>query len=354
MVAYTGNGPFVLRYVCHRSALDNGEPPCITFAGLSLDEAISREILTVLEPAAIEAAVLATKQETWQQDEIMAALKTELEAAQYSARRAEKQYDTTDPDNRLVASELERRWNDALQKVQQLEMRIEEVVRDRQVAPATREEFATLAGDLEAVWSHPETDARLKKRIVRTVIEELVVDVDGQAAEIIAVIHWKGGVHTELRIPRRRRGYSRAHTPKEIVEAVGILVRICSDETIAGVLTRSGLVTGMGNRWTRERVTSLRSHHGIPPYSAERRRAEGWLTLTEAAEQLHTSGITLRLAIERGDIEAEHPLANGPWVLNRRTLETEKAVRFAERLRRQHRNPVLEVSDQGLIDFSAT
>jgi hypothetical protein len=97
MVAYTGNGPFVLRYVCHRSALDNGEPPCITFAGLSLDEAISREILTVLEPAAIEAAVLATEQEGLQQDEIMAALKRELEAAQYTARRAAKQYDTTDP-----------------------------------------------------------------------------------------------------------------------------------------------------------------------------------------------------------------------------------------------------------------
>jgi hypothetical protein len=198
--------------------LDNGEPPCITFAGLSLDEAISREILTVLEP--IEAAVLATEQEALQQDEIMAALKRELEAAQYTARRAEKQYDTTDPDNHLVACELERRWNDALQKVQQLEMRLEEVVRDRQVAPATREEFETLAGDLEAVWSHPESDARLKKRIVRTLIEELVVDVDGQAGEIIAVIHWKGGVHTELRIPRRRRGYSRAHTPKEIVDAV--------------------------------------------------------------------------------------------------------------------------------------
>jgi len=96
-VDYTGNGPFVLRYVCHRSALDNGEPPCITFGGLSLDEAISREILTVLEPAAIEAAVLANEQEGLQQDEIMAALKRELEAAQYTARRAEKQYDTTDP-----------------------------------------------------------------------------------------------------------------------------------------------------------------------------------------------------------------------------------------------------------------
>src|SRR5215472_13754953 len=80
MVAYTGNGPFVLRYVCCRSALDNGEPPCITFAGLSLDEAISREILAVLEPAAIEAAVQATEQEALQQDEIMAALK---KAAEY-------------------------------------------------------------------------------------------------------------------------------------------------------------------------------------------------------------------------------------------------------------------------------
>jgi DNA invertase Pin-like site-specific DNA recombinase len=354
MVAYTGNGPFVLRYVCRRSALDNGEQPCITFAGLSLDDAMSREIMTVLEPAAIEAAVLATEQEKLQQDEIISALKKELEAAQYTARRAEKQYDKTDPDNRLVASELERRWNEALQKVQQLEMRIEQEMRCRQAAPATAEEFARLAGDLETVWSHPETDARLKKRILRTLIEEVVVDVDGPAGEIIAVVHWKGGVHTEFRIPRRRRGYSRAHTPEKIVDAVRVLVRICSDDTIAGALTRSGLVTGMGNRWTRERVTSLRSHHSIPSYSAERRRAEGWLTLTEAADHLQMSGITLRLAIERGEIEAEHPLANGPWVINRRALETDTAVRFAERTRTQHRKPVLEVSDQGLIDFSAT
>src|SRR5262245_6892019 len=351
---YTGNGPFVLRYVCHRSALDNGEPPCITFAGLSLDEAISREIMIVLEPVAIEAAVLATEQETGQQDEIISALKRELEAAQYTARRAEKQYDTTDPDNRLVASELERRWNEALQKVQQIEARIEQAVRGRQVAPATREEFETLAGDLEAVWTHPEADARLKKRILRTLIEEVVVDVDAQVGEIIAVIHWKGGVHTQLRIPRRRRGYSRTHTPKEIVDAVRVLVRICSDDTMAGALSRSGLVTGMGNRWTRERVASLRSHHGIPAYSADRRSAEGWLTLTEAAGHLHISSITLRLAIERGEIEAEHPLANGPWVINRRALETGKAAQLAERSRRQRGDPVLEISYQGVIDFSAT
>jgi DNA invertase Pin-like site-specific DNA recombinase len=316
MVGYTGNGPFVLRYACHRSRLDNGEGPCISFAGLALDEAITSQILGVLEPAAVEAAVLASEQESLQQDEILAALQRELEAARYTAHRAEKQYDTTDPENRLVASELECRWNQALQKVQEVELRIQQQVQRRKVTSASREEFENLAGELEAVWNHPESDARLKKRIVRALIEEVVVDVDGQGGEIIAVIHWKGGGHTELRMPLRRRGYSRAHTPEEIVEAVKVLARICSDDTIAGALTRNGLLTGMGNRWTRERVISLRSHHGIPCYSEDRRKAEGWLSLTEAAAHLSVSGLTLRLAIERGEIEAEHPLPDGPasWV----------------------------------------
>jgi DNA invertase Pin-like site-specific DNA recombinase len=354
MVGYTGNGPFVLRYVCHRGLLDNGDGPCISFAGLALDEAIAKEILGVVEPAAVEAAVLASAQESLQQDEVLEALQRDLEAAQYAAHRAAKQYDTTDPENRLVAAELERRWNQALQTVQGVELRIQQQVQRRKVAPATREEFENLAGELEAVWNHPDSDARLKKRIVRALIEEVVVNVDAERGEIIANIHWKGGVHTELRMPRRRRGHSRAHTPKEIVEAVRILTRICSDDTIAGVLTRNGLLTGMGNRWTRERVVSLRSHHGIPCYDADRRQAEGWLSLTEAAAQIGVSGITLRLAIERGEIEAEHPLPDGPWILNRRGLETVASAQLVERGRRHKRAPVLAVLNQGLLDLSAT
>jgi hypothetical protein len=69
---------------------------------------------------------------------------------------------------------------------------------------------------------------------------------------------------------------------------------------------------------------------------------------------LQISGITLRLAIERGEIEAEHPLASGPWVVNRRALETQRAVQFTERIHRQRRNPILDVAVQSVIDFSAT
>jgi DNA invertase Pin-like site-specific DNA recombinase len=354
MVAYTGNGPFVLRYACNRGRLDNGDRPCISFAGLTLDESITKEVLRVVEPAALQAAVLASKEESLQQGEVLGALQRDLEAAKYSAHRAAKQYDATDPENRLVADELERRWNQALQKVQEVELRIRQQMQRREVAPATPEEFANLAVDLEAVWNHPDSDARLKKRIVRALIEEVIVDMDSEGGEIIAVLHWKGGVHTKVRMPRRRRGHSRAHTPKEVIDAVNVLARICSDDMIAGTLTRNGLLTGMGNRWTRERVVSLRSYHDIPCYSEERRHAEGWLTLTEAAAQLGVSGITLRLAIERGEIEAEHPLSAGPWVLNRRAIDTVAAAQLVERIRTKRRTPALASQDQAFLDLSIT
>jgi hypothetical protein len=88
MVAYTGNGPFVLRYACNRGRLDNGDRPCVSFAGLTLDETIAKEVLLVVEPAAVEAAVLASKEESSQQDAVLGALQRDLEAAKYSAQRA--------------------------------------------------------------------------------------------------------------------------------------------------------------------------------------------------------------------------------------------------------------------------
>ena len=141
MVEYSVNGPFVLRYTCHRSRLDNGERPCISFAGLAVDDAISSELLTVLQPAAIEAAVLASEEQRHQQDEILSVLEKELEGAWYAAHRAEKQFDSAEPDNRLVASELERRWNQAMQMVREAEMRIEQQRQRQRVEAVKPEEF---------------------------------------------------------------------------------------------------------------------------------------------------------------------------------------------------------------------
>ncbi len=267
MINYTGNHHDVVRYVCDRGWMDNGAPRCIAFGGITVDEAMATEILRVVQPAALEAAVLASEEETHKQDEVLEALQRDLEAARYGAQRAQKQYDATDPENRLVADELERRWNQALERVREIERRIHEHAghHDTTSAPSLQE-FEHLASDLESVWHSPDSDIRLKKAIVRTLIHEVVVDVDADHGELILIIHWKGGVHTELRLPRRRRGQNGAQTSKDIVEAVRILARVCSDDWIAAALNRSGLLTGRGNYWTKERVVSLRTYYEIPCY----------------------------------------------------------------------------------------
>ncbi len=321
-VRYTGRDHDVLRYACYRGWLDNGERRCIGFGGVAVDAAVGRELLRVVQPAAIEVARMAAEEQAQKHDEVLAALERDLEAACYSARRAHKQFDAADPENRLVADELERRWNQALQRVRELETRIEQhrCSQDRTIAPP-HEEFADLAADLEALWNDDEADMRLKKRIVHALIREVIVDVDAEGGEVILVIHWKGGVHSELRLPRRRRGQNSSQTSQQTVEVVKVLAQIHSDDMIAAVFNRNGLRTGRGNRWTRERVTSLRTHQGIPCYCAQRRSAEGWMTLTEAAKFLQLNPKTLRLAVERGKIQAQHPLPEGPWVFNRSALE---------------------------------
>jgi DNA invertase Pin-like site-specific DNA recombinase len=354
-VHYTGRESDILRYSCFRGWLDKGEPRCISFGGVGVDEAIGLEVLRVVQPGAVEAAILANQEEERKRDEVLEALKRDLEAARYAANRAWKQYDAADPENRLVTEELEHRWNQALGRVEELEGRIDQHVgRGAQLPVATPEDFENLAANLEAVWKDPSADVRLKKRIVRTLIHEVIVDVDAKAGEIVLTIHWKGGVHTELRLPRRRRGHCSSHTSKDIVDAVGVLKRICTDDVIAATLNRNELRTGHGNRWTRERVISLRTKHKISRYCAEKRESEGWMNLTEAAKFLGVSSKTLRLAVDRGEIEAEHPLSEGPWVINRRALESEAAAKLVERVRRRRGIPALPTIHDQKLDFSTT
>jgi len=354
-VHYTGRDADVARYACHRAWLDKGLARCISFGGTRVDAVVAEEVLRVVQPAAIEAAILAYRDEAKKQDEVRAALERDLEAARYAANRAQRQYDASDPENRLVTDELERRWNQALERVREIEHRIAQHGGSQSPEPApTVEEFSALAEQLEDLWRHKDTDARLRKRIVRSLIHEVVVDVDTASSEIVLVIHWKGGLHTQLRVPRRRRGQNSTHTAPETLDAVRSLARICPDPLIANVLNRNGLRTGRGNFWTRERVTALRSHHEIPVYSADRRHSEGWLNLTEAARLLGMAARTLRLAVEHGEITAEHPLSDGPWIFSRKDLQSEQALRLLDRVRTRQNKATVPSEEQCVLDLSST
>jgi hypothetical protein len=297
-IRYTGAGHDIPRYSCCRGYLDNGEPRCIAFGGLRVDDAVEAEILKVLEPAAVTAAVEAETQAAQHRDQVREAWLRDLQAARYAADRAFRQYDAIDPANRLVAAELEARWNRALERVAEVEAKIAAhdaatPVRDA-VTPGS---FTRLAEDLRSVWRAPTTDARLRKRIVRTVAQEVVADLDERAGEIVLLIHWVGGIHTELRLPRRRRGQRNSTSPDSIV-AARQLVLVAGDDLIAGLLNRNGLRTGHGNHWTRERVAALRSHHGIPVHQCTPEDEAPWLKLIRAATLLRVSPKTLRLAEE--------------------------------------------------------
>jgi hypothetical protein len=133
-----------------------------------------------------------------------------------------------------------------------------------------------------------------------------------------------------------------------------MLVRIADDAFIAGLLNRNKLTTGHGNRWTRERVTALRSHHKISVYSRQARDSEGWMTLTQAAKALSITAKTLRLAAERGEIAAQHPLSDGPWLFNRTAVETPAAYAIAQRSKRNSHTPAGHDSCQQNLSFSMT
>ena len=176
---YTGAKHGIPRYSCSRAWMDNGEPRCIAFGGLRVDDAIEEALLGVVGPGAIAAATAAEKEAGQRRDQVREALGRDLEAARYAADRAFRQYDAADPANRLVAGELEARWNKALARVAEVEGKI--AAHDAARADAAHRSccrWLRWRSNLKTVWSAPTTDARLKKRIVRTVIHEVVADID--------------------------------------------------------------------------------------------------------------------------------------------------------------------------------
>jgi DNA invertase Pin-like site-specific DNA recombinase len=342
-VGYSGTRNRVGRYTCDDANNRAGDPRCISFSAFDVDVQVAQQVLAVVRPGAIEAARSAWLEDTGARDAAVEALELQLQQARYQAQRAERQYDAVDPENRTVALELERRWNAALDAVRAIEQRIAEatLARDRAVAsPPDAGSYLDLARDLNRVWNAPTSDLTLKKRIVRAVVEQIWADVDDARSEVVLVVHWKGGAHTELRVAKRKTGQRRNTTPIEVVEAVRTLTRVMRDEQIARWLGRAGLRTPSGAHYTRALVASVRHLHGIQACSVQRGHDE-WLTCEEAAALIQVDPKTLRRAAQRKEIPAIHPLPNGPWIFARSdVVGTEAAARIAARARahRQGRN----------------
>jgi len=326
-VNYTGTHGQVGRYLCNGDRQERATAACFGVGSVRLDQAVMSEVLQAIAPAGMEAALQLNQQEQVGDRDRQEALRLALERARYEAGRAKRQYDAVEPENRLVAAELEGRWNVALEQVSELEARQQNLkVRAITLTEAEKNKLLEMGADLPRLWAHPRTSIELKKQVLRTVIQEIVINPVEEPPEYQLQIHWAGGVHTELRVPRNKSGINRFTVDDKVIELVAELAKVCDDEAMAAVLNRLGYRTGQGNAWRVSRVSKFRHTHSIPAFT----KREGWLTLQETVQALQISERTVRKLIQRGILAAKQVVRFAPWVIEATALQhpaVQEAVR---------------------------
>ena len=328
VVSYSGRSPGQPVYRCDRPNLMLGLPRCLTFSGPRVDAAVARELLRAVEPMAVEAAREAERLHVESRDEQQRIVELELQQARYEASLAERRYAACDPDNRLIAAQLEKSWEAALRRVEACEARLQAV---RTPDPAAIvPNFAGLADDLEAAWNAPGVSMRARQRLLRALVTDIIADIDEAAREVVLTVHWRGGQHSQLRVRKLKSGEHGCRTPEDALAVMRSMASRWSDEDIAASLNRMRMPTGQGKTWTAHRVSSLRRVHGIRAYRSAEKTGE-WLTMTEAAKVLGVSNHAVRRLIKDGILAAEQVVPGAPYQIRATDLRNESVITFLAR-----------------------
>ncbi len=240
-VVYNGRYPRPV-YRCDTPNLQLGRKRCFSFGGKQIDAVVAGEMLRAVAPMAIEAAREAERMLREQDKDRLHIAELELSQAQYDASLAERRYAACDPDNRLIAAQLEKAWEATLQRVEACRQRLDDM-QSPEVGPQLPD-LTGLADDLAAAWKAPKTTMRTRQRLVRALITEIIADVDEAAGEIVLVIHWKGGQHSELRVKKPKTGEHGCCTPEQALAVMRTMAGRWSDQDIAASLNRMGMPTG--------------------------------------------------------------------------------------------------------------
>jgi DNA invertase Pin-like site-specific DNA recombinase len=208
MVGYTNGGSGV-RYSCARGVTDYAEPVCQSLSGQRLDELVSGQVLAVLQPAVLELHLAAAADLRQERQRLHQHWQQQLERARYETERAARQYQAVEPENRLVARELERRWDEALQKQRRVEEDYERFrhAQPAEVSLAEQERIRALANSIPELWTAESTTAADRQHIIRFLIERIVVNVQGTSERVAIAIHWIGGSHSSHELARAVQRY---------------------------------------------------------------------------------------------------------------------------------------------------
>jgi len=347
-VHYSGNprrgGYNSVTYCCVSREPASDKTLCSKFGGSAVERAVSAAVLDAISSLRVDALAAAIAQVARQASEKQQQLELELERAVYEASRCERQYDEVEPENRLVARTLEQRWNAALGRASQLKRELTEQRELPNTLTAEQEEkLRRLAFDLPRLWNHEAAALDLKKRIVRTVLKEIVVYVNENDLRLL--LHWRGGQHSEIHLPRR--GTTLQKTPQNTADLIRHLAKLMPDKDIATHLNRMRVKTCKGHYWNRGRVANFRHINDIPNYDPAVRKERGVLTIEEAIAELGVSYSSVERMIKRQQLPAYQPCKGAPWI-----IQAEDVATLASDTKRKTRSPSSPSPDQKILDFT--
>jgi DNA invertase Pin-like site-specific DNA recombinase len=324
MVAYSGRASR-LRYSCGRAWVEYAEPLCQSLAGGVLDDLVAAQVLAALEPAALELSLAAADDVEQERARLHRNWQQQVERARYEAERARRQYDAVEPENRLVARELERRWEDALKDQRRLEEEYARFGRDQPqgLSAGERAQIRALARDLPALWQAATTTAADRQRIVRLLVKEVVVTVRGESEWVDVTIHWAGGFPSDHALVRPVQRYRQMADYERLLNRIDELSK--AGQTLAAVaeqLNREGFHppkrSATFTSGILARLLAQRSRRGPRPRVVVEPGVLGeheWL-LTDLARKLAMPVATLQRWVRVGWVHARKlPTPGGHWVI---------------------------------------
>jgi DNA invertase Pin-like site-specific DNA recombinase/predicted DNA-binding transcriptional regulator AlpA len=303
---------------------------CLSIGGVQLDEAVAQAVMDALQPAGLEAALLAAQRIESDYDAALKQWHLSVERARYEAERAERRYRAVEPENRLVARGLEAQWEQRLRELEQAqsELRSRAQRRPRELSADERNAVLRLAEDLPRVWHAPTTSARDQKELLRTLLEEVIIADHREAYRAHLTLRWRGGMLTELDVERPRSRPAPIRTEEDTVELVRRLATHYPDAVIAGILNRQGKYTAYGHRFTTNRVGNLRRHWNIPCFEPTSQPAQGELVnIKQAAHILGIAPSTIHRWLNDGFIAGQQLTPGAPWQIR---ITEELLGRFVE------------------------
>jgi len=319
-IRYYGKAGTTGRYLCPGEYQQGGDY-CIGFGSLSVDRKLSDVILKILSPMGLSASLLAQQKLTETESDHRRALRRELQQLEYEAQRAFHQFDQADPHNRLVTQTLEERWNQKLEAIQLLQDRISIEDSVTQFNEQDKQQIAKMSSNFDTVWHNQSCSMELKKRICRTIIEEIIVESLEQNTQLSFIVHWKGSCHTQITMDRPRSA-AKAHKTNasnlEIIQKMACY----SNQQIAQVLCRLGHKTGKGNRWNKNRVAYVRNKYKIEIKSLD----SNILSLRQAMSYCKASDNTIKQLIEAKIISANQAAPYAPLEINQADLDSPRVL----------------------------